>query len=151
MTMLGYLDGKNGASYLDLADFLTSHGAKVQSDLEQLWRRIVFNLCVANTDDHLRNHGFLLTPNGWCLSPAYDINPNPYGNGLSLNISEHDNSLSLDLAMEVSPFFRLTEARSREIMREVCAAVSDWRECAARHGLSKHEQDRMASAFAACE
>ncbi|MGD2034465.1 MAG: HipA domain-containing protein, partial [Bacteroidales bacterium] len=103
MTMLGYKDGdsyKEGVSYLELAEFLIANGANVNDDLKELWRRIVFNICVSNTDDHLRNHGFILTPQGWILSPAYDINPTEHATGLKLNISEADNSLSLDLAME---------------------------------------------------
>jgi len=96
MTLLGYRDNKDshdGASYLELADFICNNGANVNADLEELWKRIVFSISVSNTDDHLRNHGFLLTERGWILSPAYDINPNETGLGLSLNISESDNSL----------------------------------------------------------
>ena len=90
MTLLGHSDGtdyQDGASYLHLAEFIMRNGAKVEGDLEQLWRRILFNICVSNTDDHLRNHGFLLTNQGWILSPAYDINPIETGTGLKLNIS----------------------------------------------------------------
>jgi serine/threonine-protein kinase HipA len=114
MTILGYIDGQDhadGASYLELVDFIQKNGANVDQDLEQLWRRIVFSICVTNTDDHLRNHGFLLTNDGWVLSPAYDINPVENGSGLKLNISDEDNSLDLNLAMEVSEFFRLSEKR----------------------------------------
>ncbi|HTF04982.1 MAG TPA: HipA domain-containing protein, partial [Bacteroidia bacterium] len=101
MTMLGYVDGageNTGVSYLELADFLMRNGADVNADLEELWRRIVFNITVKNTDDHLRNHGFLLTERGWKLSPAYDMNPNEFGTGLSLNVSEKENSLDMELA-----------------------------------------------------
>ncbi len=85
MTLLGYTDGasfQDGVSYLALAEFIIKHGARVDLDLEELWRRIVFNICVSNTDDHLRNHGFLLTKKGWILSPAYDMNPVEKRNGL---------------------------------------------------------------------
>ena len=85
MTLLGYLDGADaqaGVSYLELVELLQKRGAKITYDLEQLWRRIVFSICVSNTDDHLRNHGFILVNNGLILSPAYDINPNPKGYGL---------------------------------------------------------------------
>jgi serine/threonine-protein kinase HipA len=119
MTMLGYNDGQHadyGVSYLEIVEFLMQHGADVDRDLEELWRRIVFSICVSNTDDHLRNHGFLLTDTGWVLSPAYDINPNESGRGLSLNISENDNSLEFDLAREVAPYFRLNESKAEEII-----------------------------------
>ena len=108
MTMLGYADGQDhndGISYLELAEFIAENGANVNEDLEELWRRIVFSICVTNTDDHLRNHGFILTDGGWILSPAYDINPVETGTGLTLNISDNDNSLDLELAMEVHAFF----------------------------------------------
>lgn len=150
MTMLGYVDGqdyKDGASYLDLVDFIQNNGANVEQDLEQLWRRIVFSICVTNTDDHLRNHGFLLTNDGWVLSPAYDINPIENGTGLKLNISDTDNSLDLNLALEVSEFFRLSEKRAKEIIEEVLNVVSGWKEIAKKHGISRAEQELKALAF----
>jgi serine/threonine-protein kinase HipA len=150
MTMLGYVDGqdyKDGASYLDLVDFIQNNGANVEKDLEQLWRRIVFSICVTNTDDHLRNHGFLLTNDGWVLSPAYDINPVENGTGLKLNISDTDNSLDLNLALEVSEFFRLSEKRATEIIEEVLNVVSGWKEIAKKHGISRAEQELKALAF----
>ena len=150
MTMLGYNDGQDhidGASYLELVEFIQSNGANVEKDLEQLWRRIVFSICVTNTDDHLRNHGFLLTNNGWVLSPAYDINPVETGNGLKLNISDEDNSLDLNLAMDVSDFFRLTEKRATEIMEEVLIAVGDWKVIANKYKISRAEQELKSLAF----
>ncbi|PCJ64190.1 MAG: toxin HipA [Bacteroidetes bacterium] len=150
MTMLGYMDGQDhedGASYLELVEFIQNNGANVETDLEQLWRRIVFSICVRNTDDHLRNHGFLLTDAGWVLSPAYDINPVETGSGLKLNISEEDNSLDLDLAMEVSKFFRLTEKRAIEIIEEVLNATRNWRETATKYGISRVEQELKTRAF----
>jgi serine/threonine-protein kinase HipA len=150
MTLLGYTDGTDhhqGASYLELAEFLTTNGSNVNQDLEELWRRIVFSICISNTDDHLRNHGFLLTERGWKLSPAYDINPVETGTGLTLNISDDDNALDLDLALEVSEFFRLKKERAIEIVDEVKAVVSEWRMVADNHGLSRNEQELKASAF----
>lgn len=150
MTMLGYVDGQDhadGVSYLELVEFLQNNGANVDQDLEELWRRIVFSICVTNTDDHLRNHGFLLTDDGWLLSPAYDINPVETGVGLKLNISDEDNSLDLNLAMEVSEYFRLTEIRATEIIEEVLNAVSCWRETAIKYGISRVEQDLKSLAF----
>jgi serine/threonine-protein kinase HipA len=150
MTILGYIDGQDhadGASYLELVDFIQKNGANVDQDLEQLWRRIVFSICVTNTDDHLRNHGFLLTNDGWVLSPAYDINPVENGSGLKLNISDEDNSLDINLAMEVSEFFRLSEKRATEIIDEVLNAVANWREVAIKYKISRVEQELKALAF----
>ena len=127
--MLGYTDGQDhsdGASYLELVKFIQNLGANVDSDLEELWRRIVFSICVTNTDDHLRNHGFILTDGGWILSPAYDINPVETGTELKLNISDEDNSLNLDLAFEVCEFFRLTEEQAKEIIDEIKSVVCTW-------------------------
>lgn len=85
MTQLGYDDGEDSASYIQLAEFLTEQGANTKKDLAQLWRRIIFNIAVSNTDDHLRNHGFIYQDSGWILSPAYGINPHSQANGLHLN------------------------------------------------------------------
>jgi len=150
MTMLGYSDGidfHDGVSYLELVEFIIRRGGKVKSDLEELFKRIVFSICISNTDDHLRNHGFILTPEGWILSPAYDINPNPYGTGLKLNISQTDNSLSLDLAIEVAPYFRLDKQAAQMIITKVVKTVSGWRDVARKIGISQMEQNAMANAF----
>ncbi len=147
MTLLGYVDGQEGASYLDLAAFIASQGAQPQADLEALWKRIVFNICVSNVDDHLRNHGFLLSSKGWVLSPAYDLNPVPYGRGLSLNITETDNALDLDLALLAAPYFRLTQAKAMQIIHEVKKTVQSWPARANHHGISRVEQDSMRNAF----
>lgn len=150
LTLLGYRDGQDfheGISYLELVDFIQRQGANVKRDLEELWRRIVFSICVSNTDDHLRNHGFLLTEEGWRLSPAYDINPVETGTGLKLNISENDNALDLDLALEVSEFFRLTEKRAKEIIEEVKHAIRNWKQIADKYGISKGEQELKSNAF----
>ncbi len=150
MTQLGYTDGTDasaGASYLELVEFISKNGANVADDLEELWRRIVFNICVSNTDDHLRNHGFILTNEGWRLSPAYDINPVETGTGLKLNVSEDDNALELALAMEVHPFFRLDEPKAKAIIEEVTKAVAKWPEVANKYGISRAEQELKAPAF----
>ena len=133
MTLLGYTDGqdnKDGASYLDLAEFIISNGKNASTNLEELWRRIVFNVCISNTDDHLRNHGFILTSKGWVLSPAYDMNPVETGTGLNLNISDNDNALDLGLAMEVHEYFRLEKNKANKILMKVKSAVSNWRKIA---------------------
>ncbi|MEX1190544.1 MAG: HipA domain-containing protein [Brumimicrobium sp.] len=150
MTLLGHLDGEDygeGVSYLELVEFIITQGANVNNDLQQLWRRIVFSICVSNTDDHLRNHGFILTPKGWVLSPAYDINPVETGTGLKLNISEDDNTLNLDLAVEVCSYFRLKENRAHEIIKEVKSAVKNWRNVATKYGISNTEQNLKDMAF----
>ena len=154
MTLLGYSDGicfQDGVSYLELAEFIIRKGANVKRDLEELYRRVVFSLCVSNTDDHLRNHGFLLSRSGWTISPAYDMNPNPKGAGLKLNISAHDNSLNLDLAIEVASFFRLTNHQAANIIRNTISVVSKWRKTAMKYKISREEQDRMSSAFRLCK
>lgn len=154
MTMLGRVDGEDftdGISYLDLVEFLIKNGSNVQEDLEELWRRIVFSICVSNTDDHLRNHGFILTPKGWRLSPAYDINPVATGTGLKLNISEDDNQLDLDLALSVCQYFRLNQKRALEIVENVKSAVRSWREVASKYNISKSEQELKSKAFSRAE
>jgi serine/threonine-protein kinase HipA len=147
MTLLGRSDGETGASYLDLAGFVMQHGANADQDLEELWRRIVFNIAVSNTDDHLRNHGFIFHQGSWSLSPAFDINPVPYGNGLTLNISETDNSLDYDLALSVAKYFRVSTERSATIIDKVKSAVSTWTTIAKRFNIPNSEQDQMARAF----
>ena len=150
MTMLGYVDGNNfqdGVSYLEIVEFLTRNGANVESDLTELWQRIVFSLFVSNTDDHLRNHGFILTDKGWILSPAFDINPNEDGSGLSLNISLDDNSLDLDLTLEVTGYFRLTNENALKIIENIKKSVINWRSVANKYKLPKSEQELMAKVF----
>lgn len=149
MTLLGHVDGEDaaGASYLELMEFISRHGAAVEKDLEELWRRIVFNICIKNTDDHLRNHGFLLTGKGWLLSPAYDINPDEYGKGLSINITDTDNTLDVDLAREVAGYFRLPDKKASQIIQKISTATKDWKKIATNYKISKAEQERMAGAF----
>ena len=150
MTLLGHSDGtdyQDGASYLHLAEFIMRNGANVESDLVQLWRRVVFNICVSNTDDYLRNHGFLLTNQGWILSPAYDINPIETGTGLKLNISENDNALDLDLALEVAPFFRVNHPQAKQITVEIKTVVSTWQTVANTYKIGRNEQEMISRAF----
>jgi serine/threonine-protein kinase HipA len=138
-------------SYLEIAYAITQHGANPNDDLEELWRRIVFTVIISNTDDHLRNHGFLYERHkGWILSPAYDVNPTPVevkARMLSTSIDFDDPTASIDLALSVIDDFRIKKPRAFEIAKEVALAVSEWRNVAAQFGLSKKEMDRMASAF----
>lgn len=150
MTMLGKTDGADaavGCSYLDLAEFIMENGADVDANLRQLWLRMVFNIAVSNCDDHLRNHGFLLTRKGWILSPAYDINPDPDGTGLKLNIDEDDNSLDFMLALDVAPYFRLKKPEAKKILDRVRREVSNWHIMATKLGISRQEQEYMSPAF----
>jgi serine/threonine-protein kinase HipA len=151
MTLTGNDDGadaSSGASYLEIADVIMSHGASPRRDLIELWTRIVFNVMVCNSDDHLRNHGFLRTPNdGWRLSEAYDMNPVPEANGLCLNIDESDNSLDLDLVRSVAPYFRIPDATAREIVGKVSDAVRTWSELATEMGIARSEQRDMSASF----
>jgi serine/threonine-protein kinase HipA len=148
MTLLGQSDGAAGASYLDLAEFIIQNGASTNEDLEELWRRIVFNVAIKNTDDHLRNHGFLLTPKGWRLSPAYDVNPIYHGTGLTLNISETDNSLDTDLAIAVAHLFRVNNKKAKIIVAKTKAVTKDWNKLAKYYHINRSEIELMAQAFA---
>lgn len=150
MSMLGAKD-KETRSYLEIVDALRQHGAAPKADMEALWRRLVFNILISNTDDHLRNHGFLYSgPDGWRLSPAYDLNPVPIDikpRILTTAINEDDGTASLGLAMEVASYFELNDDGARNVAEQVGNAVANWRDEAARHGLTRAEIDRMASAF----
>ncbi|HKG04847.1 MAG TPA: type II toxin-antitoxin system HipA family toxin [Pedobacter sp.] len=134
-------------SYLEIAEFIQTYGANIQADLQQLWRRIVFHMAISNTDDHLRNHGFLLEEKGWILSPAYDLNPSVDKYGLALNVDMHNNALDFDLAKSVGPYFQLKEVEMDQIIQEVADAVKDWRSVASKLGISRAEQETMAPAF----
>jgi serine/threonine-protein kinase HipA len=151
MTLTGHKDGDDastGASYLEIARALIDQGARTHADLRELWSRIVFNLLVSNTDDHLRNHGFILVPGqGWRLSAAYDLNPVPESHGLKLNISAADNALDLDLARSVAPYFRVAVNEANEIIERSSALVKQWHIIATRLGVPPREQERMAAAF----
>jgi serine/threonine-protein kinase HipA len=151
MTLAGREDGEEGASYIDLVSVITQVGAHPARDLEQLWRRVVFNVCVSNADDHLRNHGFLLERNGWALAPAYDMNPVAGSSGLTLNISETDNAQDLELVRDAAKHFRVKLARANEVIAEVAQAVQSWRAEAEGAGIGRSEQERMASAFRLAE
>lgn len=134
-------------SYLELAEFIQNYGAEINEDLHQLWRRIVFNIAVSNTDDHLRNHGFILTEKGWRLSPAYDINPSTDKNGLALNIDMDNNALDFELAKSVGKFFRLENLMMASIIDDIIEAVLSWKTQAKSLGISHNEIELMQTAF----
>jgi len=150
MSMLGAADNEPH-SYLEIAEALQRYGAAPKADLIALWRRIVFNVLISNTDDHLRNHGFLYSGSkGWRLSPAYDMNPVPVDvkpRILSTSIMPDDPSASLDLAFEAAEFFGVKKQDARAIAAEIGTVVSGWRTVAKDLGLSPKEIARMASAF----
>jgi serine/threonine-protein kinase HipA len=151
MTLTGRLDGDDattGASYLEIARVLIDHGANTVADLRELWSRIVFNLLVSNTDDHLRNHGFILVPGkGWRLSDAYDMNPVPDSQALKLNVSESDNAMDIDLARSVAPYFRVSRKLADEIIARSRTVVRQWPKIADGLKVGAREQERMAAAF----
>ena len=151
MTLTGRKDGDDastGASYLEVARVLIDHGTQTAADLRELWTRIVFNMLVSNTDDHLRNHGFILVPGkGWRLSGAYDMNPVPDAHGLKLNVSEADNAMELDLARSVAPYFRVGKKDADEIIANGQSVVKQWPAIAGKLRIPAREQERMASAF----
>ncbi len=150
MTMTGNNEDTirdNPASYIDIVDFIQTNGSNIEQNLHQLWRRIVFNIAVSNTDDHLRNHGFILSDTGWELSPAYDLNPSIDKEGLALNIDMENNALDLNLAKEVGIYFRLNEQQMNQIINEVQQSVQDWGEIANSIGISRYEQQLMSRAF----
>jgi len=150
MSLLQAKDGER-ASYVEVVDELSQHGANTQSDSAELFRRMVFNILVSNVDDHLRNHGFLWAgKNGWMLSPAYDLNPTPTDikqRILSTNISLEEGTCSIELALSQAELFGLGLSEARAIISDVAAAVETWRVVAKGVGSNKFEQDRMSSAF----
>jgi len=150
MTLLGLEDGMNyveGVGYLDMVGFIMQHSADAKIDLEQLWRRMAFNVLVSNTDDHLRNHRFILSPRGWRLSPAYDMNPNEMGNGLTLNISENSNELDISLALETAHLYQLKREHADRILKEMYREISNWRVVAKKFGIRNGEIEQLKPAF----
>lgn len=151
MTLLGKIDGEdasNGTSYLDIASFIRASGARPKEDLIELWKRIIFNMAVTNTDDHLRNHAFLFTDAGWVLSPIYDVNPVPYGDELSLNVNEEDNRISLELALSVAQLFGIDREKASKYAEDIIHTVRDnWMSLAKIYGLSRSQIEEMRPAF----
>ena len=154
MTLLGKTDGASaadGSSYLDIAAFIKANGAKPKADLLELWKRIVFNMAITNTDDHLRNHAFILTPTGWVLSPLFDVNPVPYGDELSLNVNEDDNRIDIELAVQTAVLFGIGKSDAQAYAAQLLGTVREnWNKIAAKYGLSRREIEEMKPAFSAC-
>ena len=150
MSMLNARDNE-ARSYLEFVDILRQHGATPKEDMHALWRRIVFSILISNTDDHLRNHGFLWAgPAGWRLSPAYDLNPVPTDikpRVLTTAIDLDDGTASLKLALQVASYFELGPDEALQISTQIGKAVATWRKVATKMSLTAPEIDRMASAF----
>lgn len=151
MTMLGKNDGDNavdGSSYLEIASFLKANGAKPKDDLKELWKRIVFSMAVSNTDDHFRNHGFILTNQGWVLSPMYDVNPDMYGEFLSLNVDDVSSKIDFELAIEAAKYYGLDKSTAEEEINYISNRVSDnWRLVARKYDISRNEIEKMRMVF----
>lgn len=150
MTMTGNSEDSirdSPASYLDIAEFISTYGVDIERNLHQLWKRIIFNIAISNTDDHLRNHGFVLLDKGWVLSPAYDLNPSIDKDGLALNIDMDNNALDFEIAKSVGVFFRLGEKQMDKIIAEVSDSVKGWERMADKIGISRPEREMMKRAF----
>jgi len=147
MTLTQHKDGESGASYLELVDLLQSRGMNTAADCEQLFRRVLFNILIHNTDDHLRNHGFLVDEQGIRLSPAYDMNPSIDRTELTLAINEVETACDVSVAIDASRDYGLTTQQASKVLREVQEAVRSWRNEANQVHIPKAEQDLMASAF----
>ena len=149
MTLLGLNDGANantGNGYLDIVDFIIQNCTNVEDNLKELYRRVAFNICIGNTDDHFRNHGFILTAKGWTLSPAYDMNPT-LSEYQSLQINSYTNKSDLKELLDSCEEYMLPKKIAEQIIIEVLNAVRDWRALATRLTILKGEQERFAAVF----
>lgn len=151
MTMLGKSDGANaadGSSYLEIVSFLKANGAHPKDDIKELWKRIVFSIAVSNTDDHFRNHGFILENDGWSLSPMYDVNPDLYGRYLSLNINDTESMLDFDVAVDAAPYYGIEKKDAEKMVDEIKDIVTNnWKNLASKYGVGRGEIERMKVAF----
>ena len=146
MTLLGLHDGDSAATghgYLDIVDFIIRNCTCVESNLQELYRRVAFNICIGNADDHFRNHGFLLTAKGWTLSPAYDINPslNEYQ---SLLVSSTSSKADLSVLLDACEDYMLNRKVAEAIISQVIDGVKGWRQLAVRLGASQREREMFA-------
>lgn len=149
MTLLGLSDGANastGNGYLDIVDFIIQSCTDVNENLQELYRRVAFNICIGNSDDHFRNHGFLLTPKGWTLSPAYDMNPtlNEYQ---SLLIDNWTNQADLSILLEACENYMINKDTAKKIIAEVITATKEWKILATKLGIANREMDMYGAVF----
>jgi serine/threonine-protein kinase HipA len=147
MSLTQHADGEAGASYLELIDLLQSRGANTRADCEQLFRRVLFNILIHNTDDHLRNHGFFIFDGGIRLSPAYDMNPSLDRQELTLAINEVETACDVSIAMDACQDYGLNLQQAGNVLKQVQSAVDQWRDEASRLHIPKAEQDLMIDAF----
>lgn len=147
MTLLQRQDGELGASYLEIVELLQSRGARTRADCAQLFKRVVFNILVSNTDDHLRNHGFFIEPQGLVLSPAFDMNPNPERSELSLAIDEANATCDVEVALKAAGSYDLTAGQAASIVKEVRTSIAAWRDEASKLDIPRAEQERLRAAF----
>jgi serine/threonine-protein kinase HipA len=150
MALVGATDGDPARSYLEIVDALRQHGVDVQGNLTELWRRMVFNVLISNTDDHLRNHGVLRKGGGWVLAPAYDLNPFPTDikpriHALALDEASRDSSL--ETVLNVASYFGLERSAASGLARRIADAVARWQRVAKAAGIGSREIERMRSAF----
>jgi len=140
-------DEQNG-TYIDMAGFIMQHGSRPEADLKELWRRMVFSFLVSNTDDHLRNHGFLLENGKWRLSPAYDLNANVRRQGsLTLELDAGIPVDSVDALLDAAEYFRIGKSEAQEVLKSVRSVVGGWRKIAERIGITRREQEEFAPCF----
>ena len=149
MTLTQRKDGEGGASYLELVDLLQTRGADTRADCEQLFRRVLFNVLIHNTDDHLRNHGFFIGADGIRLSPAYDMNPSIERQDLSLAINEVETACDVAVVMDAARDYGLTKTDASRVLKDVRSAVGEWRNAASSLRIPASEQTLMATAFEA--
>ena len=149
MTVLGATDNDMKTyNYTDIADFLIQKGSNVDNDLAELWKRVLFSVLISNTDDHLRNHGFLYEGNGWRLSPLYDVNPSvDKVDMLHTAIADDNSDATIANALQYAEYFRITRAEAEEIANSMINVLKNWQTVAKRYGLPQAEINRMAPAF----
>ena len=153
MTLLGLADGcdaKTGNGYLDIVDFILQNCCDVENNLRQLYRRVAFNIAIGNSDDHFRNHGFLLTPRGWTLSPAYDMNPTLNGYQ-ALLINSSTNRADLQVLLDSSEEYMIGKEEAKRIINEAKDGVSKWKPLAIRLGIAKREIEVFKNIYQASE
>jgi serine/threonine-protein kinase HipA len=148
MTMLGHVDTQD-ASYLEIAEFIATFGEAdhITHDLEELFTRVVFNVATANRDDHLRNHGFIRSPEGWRLAPAFDLNPSFKKEDHVLSLDFYNRQPDMDVVLSTAGFYRLDNSRAKNIISMVCAAVGEWNPRAGKIGLSNQERSEAEHLF----
>lgn len=151
LTLLGKIDGadgSDGSSYLEIVDFIKSNSIQPNKDLEELWNRIVFSIFVSNTDDHLRNHNFILSEQGWHLAPLFDVNPNPLGTKLSLNITENNDQKHLSLILDTAKYYNISLDKAKQNIKNIYNVIqSNWKLLAKSEGISEYEINMMKNAF----